>query len=183
MSLPFCTLSHIFFRLESNGLVVSSLTCDGPSTNVNMFRELGVIMDPDNINSSFQSPGNNKIVAIFDWAHMLKLIRNTFAKQGGYINGNNEAIEWKYLVELDKLQNEEGLRLGNKITRNHIQFQRAKMSVRLATQLLSSSVADAIEYCDKVLHLPQFEVRKVCIQLTNKYHGVTFLFTELCCHR
>ncbi|KAJ3595028.1 hypothetical protein NHX12_004333 [Muraenolepis orangiensis] len=30
------------------------------------------------------------------------------------------------------------------------------MKVKLATQVFSSSVADALEYCNTLLHLPQF---------------------------
>ena len=39
----------------------------------------------------------------------------------------------------------------------HINFEQQKMKVNLAAQALSSSVATAIEYCDKELKLPQFK--------------------------
>ena len=56
-------------------------------------------------------------------------------------------IYWKYIVELQKLQEKEGLHLGNKLKAAHIQWRQQKMKVNLAAQVFSASVADAIEYC------------------------------------
>ena len=39
----------------------------------------------------------------------------------------------------------------------HIKWDKQKMKVKLATQVFSSSVADALEYCNKHLQLPQFQ--------------------------
>ncbi|CAH2088525.1 unnamed protein product [Euphydryas editha] len=47
------------------------------------------------------------------------------------------------------LKNEEGLKLANKITSNHVGFSGKKMNVKLAAQVLSNSVADAIEFLAK----------------------------------
>ena len=57
---------------------------------------------------------------------------------------------------LQKLQEVEGLNLGNKLSSNHLKFQKHKMNVRLAAQTLSSSVANAIEFLDKSSQLPTF---------------------------
>ena len=57
---------------------------------------------------------------------------------------------------LHKLQTEEGLHAGNKLRQAHIDYQRNKMKVNLASQTCSASVADALEYCENDLHLPQF---------------------------
>lgn len=54
-----------------------------------------------------------------------------------------------FLERLFNLQEKEGLKLGNKITKCHIDFSSQKMKVKLATQLLSTSVADALTYCNK----------------------------------
>ena len=48
------------------------------------------------------------------------------------------------------------MRLANKLTKDHVQFSTKKMKVYLATQGLSDSVADSIEFCDKDLNLEQF---------------------------
>ena len=60
------------------------------------------------------------------------------------------------MVELEKLQFREGLRIGNKLKLAHIEFQQQKMKVNLAAQIFSSSVADALLYCSENLKLSQF---------------------------
>jgi pyruvate carboxylase len=73
-------------------------------------------------------------------------------------------ICWEYIVELQKLQDEEGFRLGNKLKFAHIKWQQQKMKVDLAAQSLSSSVTDAIGYCTNVLKLPQFKVSEATVK-------------------
>ena len=55
------------------------------------------------------------------------------------------------------LQQEEGLKMANKLSFNHIKFERHKMNVRLAAQTLSSSVADAIEFLDVGMKNQKFQ--------------------------
>ena len=45
----------------------------------------------------------------------------------------------------------------SKITSLHVNYENQKKKVKLATQLFSQSVANAIEYCDAHLSLPQFK--------------------------
>jgi len=59
---------------------------------------------------------------------------------------NNNEIYFKYLKNLNKLQEQEGLRLCNKINNRHINFFKQKIKVKLATQLLSKSVAEALTF-------------------------------------
>ncbi len=162
-------------RLESNGLAAVSVTCDGPSANKAMMSELGVNLDSRNIVPYFYSPGGKKVYFILDFPHMIKLVRNTLQKQQSIIDSRGRVIHWKYLVALEKLQSQEGLRCGNRITSSHINFQKSKMSVRLAVQLLSSSVADALEFCRDVLKLKEFEVDS----LGTKLNGAVILFLWL----
>ncbi|KAK1887406.1 DNA transposase THAP9 [Dissostichus eleginoides] len=86
---------------------------------------------------------------------MLKLIRNTLADRSTLQTPTGK-ISWKFLQELNKLQDAQGLRLGNKLKMAHIRWEKQKMKVKLATQVFSSSVADALEFCNTQLHLPQF---------------------------
>lgn len=137
-----------------------ALICDGPNCNRVMLTELGASLDPSTSRPFFHSPSGKKVYVMLDVAHMIKLVRNTFANQRSFIDREGDVVKWVYLEELEALQQTEGLRLGNKITRAHIYFQRQKMTVRLATQLLSSSVASAIDFCNKVLHMPQFQVSR-----------------------
>ena len=60
-------------------------------------------------------------------------------------------------MELKNLQDAEGLRLANKLKKIHINWKQRKMKVNLAAQALSSSMANALEYCAKELKLPKFQ--------------------------
>ena len=46
-------------------------------------------------------------------------------------------IEWRYILALHDLQEKEGLRAANKLKKGHVFFEKTKMKVHLATQLLS----------------------------------------------
>ena len=60
-------------------------------------------------------------------------------------------------MQLQELQESEGLRLANKLRSAHMKWKPQKMKVNLAAQALSSSVTDALEYCEGKLKLPQFQ--------------------------
>ena len=118
-----------------------------------MLSELGARLKPNNLLPWFPNPSNSceKVYVLLDVCHMLKLLRNTLADLDTIVDGNNSRIRWQYLVELEKLQSREGLRIGNKLKLAHIEFQQQKMKVNLAAQIFSSSVADALLYCSENL--------------------------------
>lgn len=60
------------------------------------------------------------------------------------IDPNNKMIEWKYIVELYEYQKLHGFRLANKLTKQHVMFEKNQMKVKLAVQVLSKSVANAL---------------------------------------
>jgi hypothetical protein len=78
------------------------------------------------------------------------------SRSGLLSDGNGGNIRWELIEELHKIQDEEGLRLGNRLRGAHIQWAKQKMKVNLAAQTISASVADAIEFCDLVLEIPAF---------------------------
>ena len=88
---------------------------------------------------------------------MLKLARNLLADKESLIDCDGQVIKWEYIKALQELQSFEGLRAGNRLHERHVQWTRQKMKVKLAAQTLSSSVADAIEFCNLDLHLPAFK--------------------------
>ena len=47
---------------------------------------------------------------------------------------------------LQSIQEEEGLKFANKLSKGHVKYHRHKMNVKIAAQTLSSSVADALEF-------------------------------------
>ncbi len=89
---------------------------------------------------------------------MIKLVRNTMSDWKVMKDSDGNTIDWKFIEELHKLQETEGLRLANKLRSAHIDWKPQKMKVNLAAQTLSSSVADALKYCEGKLHeMPQFK--------------------------
>ena len=87
---------------------------------------------------------------------MIKLVRNTWSDWKVLQHEDGDTIEWKYIVELSQLQEQEGLRLANKLQSAHVDWKPQKMKVNLAAQTLSSSVADALEFCEGN-GMPQFK--------------------------
>ena len=145
-------------RLHAIGVRVVSLTSDGPSQNFAMFKELGASLDIMDMRPYFFHPEDStqKIHVLLDPCHMLKLLRNVYSTAEVLVREDGQQIKWQYIEALHKLQEKEGLRLGNKLRMAHIEWRNQKMKVNLAAQLFSSSVADALEYCEQELKYPQF---------------------------
>ncbi|KAG7453457.1 DNA transposase THAP9 [Solea senegalensis] len=150
-------ITECLLRLQYAGVRTASLTCDGPACHFTMLKTLGVNLEVNSMTPSFPNPADYSQVVhvLLDVCHMTKLLRNTLA-EGGLLQTARGDIRWQYIVELSKLQEVEGQRLGDKLKMAHERWEKEKMKVRLATQVFSSSVADALEYCNKHLHLPQF---------------------------
>lgn len=160
--------------LHETGLKIVSVTCDGTTTNLGMFRDLGC--DFNNISSlqtSFPHPiTNDKVVAFLDPCHMLKLVRNTFGDTKILVDVNNQIIQWSDIVALHDLQESEGMHLGNKLRNVHINYVKQKMKVRLAAQVFSKSVADALLFCKNDLQLEQFRSCQRTVQFLSIFNDL-----------
>ena len=123
-----------------------------------MIKSLGASLEANNMKTFFPHPMNDelKVYVFLDVCHMLKLVRNTLGQSEIIVDELGNKIRWFYIVELQKLQENEGFHLANKLRKAHVKFNTQKMKVNLATQTLSSSVAVAIDFCNKTLKLPQF---------------------------
>ena len=129
------------------GLRVWSITTDGTTVNISMFRELGgnFTTSYDSMVTKFKHPTENYYVyGILDPCHMLKLARNALAHLTSFVDEENKLIKWNFFISLNTIQDSEGFTLANKLSSKHLKFERHKMNVKLAAQTLSSSVADAI---------------------------------------
>lgn len=143
--------------LHNTGVKVVSLTCDGCPANINMLRQLGCCFDPDNMKTHFEHPETGlNIYAFLDPAHMLKFVRNAFQFYELFVDKENRNIKWKHLENLHNLQEKEHLHLANKLGKEHIEFEKNKMKVKLASQLFSNSVADALSFCETELKMDYF---------------------------
>lgn len=147
-----CTMLH------ECGVKIISLTFDGAATNMSMASILGANLTLPSLKPCFPHPiTKDNIFIILDPCHMLKLVRNALADTGPFFDDNNRIISWQLFSNLVNLQEQQGLHLANKLRRRHVQFSNEKMKVRLAAQIFSSSVADALEYCSLDLKLDDFK--------------------------
>lgn len=105
-----------------------------------------------------------KIYVFVNACHVMKLVRNTMSEWYVLKGKDDKEIKWQYFIELEKLQEAEGLRLANKLHLVHINWKPQKKKVNLAGQ----SVANALEFCEGKQKLPQFQgcgptVKFICV--------------------
>lgn len=142
--------------IYETGIRIISLTFDGCAANIAMTKCLGCSIEDRKI--TFNHPvTKDPILVMLDPSHMIKLLRNAFQSYKTFIDPDGKKIQWNILEELNKLQEKENFHLANKLRYHHIHFQNQKMKVRLATQLFSLSVADAIDFCCNELKLTAFQ--------------------------
>lgn len=160
--------------VQESGVIVTSLTFDGAAVNFKTVENLGAdFSDPENLKTSFLHPVTNDNVHIFlDPCHMIKLIRNCLASQDGISDSENREISWTYISELVKLQRSEGLHAANKIRLQHLQWEREKMKVRLATQTISKSVSDALTFLREDLKNEKFINSKATSEFLLKFNNL-----------
>ena len=104
---------------------------------------------------------------------MLKLVRNMLAQYKTIKNGKTGGtISWDFIKKLHELQQQEGLRLANKLKRNHLEFASQKMKVNLSVQTLSNSTAQAL-LCLKDLGYADFQT---CDETVNFIQTMDCLF-------
>jgi hypothetical protein len=131
----------------AKALQVRSVTCDGCSANISTLTLLGCCLNPEDPHPYFPHPSlDYNVYATLDICHMLKLTRNALAEMGSFVTATGERISWEYIERLSIIQDDIGLHLANKITGSHINWQKAKMKVKLAAQVFSRSVADALTF-------------------------------------
>lgn len=135
--------NQILIRLSEIGIEVVAIIFDGLPANITMCRILGA--DFENGLAHIHDPidKEKKIYVILDAAHMLKLARNCIGSRN-LVDGNGNLIEWKYFVLLYDAQKSLPWNLGNKLSKTHLEWEKRKMSVRLAAETLSNSCADAM---------------------------------------
>jgi hypothetical protein len=131
-------------RLYEVGITVRAVTCDGTEVNFCMFKNFRVTID----NCYFDHPScpDVKIFAVPDVCHMIKLVRYTLGDLKIIADNEGKQIRWQHVTDLVEMQESMGLRAANKLSVRHIDYCKHKMKVKLAAQVLSSSVADALDF-------------------------------------
>lgn len=162
--------------IQECGICVVSLTYDGAASNIAMCNDLGSDISVGSV--SFRLADSASDICLWpDPCHNIKLVRNALADKKIFIDSDNNVISWELIEMLVKLQENEGLHLGNKLRRDHINFIKQKMKVRLATQLFSNSVADALQYC-KEKYIPGFENCEGTITFIRVFNNLFDIFNS-----
>ncbi|CAL1682573.1 unnamed protein product [Lasius platythorax] len=143
-------LTNCLELLAKINVHIHSLTFDGASTNVSMCKELGANFELEkDFKPFFINPATKeKVLCVFDPCHMIKLVRNTLG-HNLRLRNNEKEILFEDIKRLQKLQDEEGLKAGTRLTKKHIYFHNNRMNVKLAAQTLSESVSTALKFVDK----------------------------------
>lgn len=138
-------IKEIITAITNTGAVVVNITFDGLAENFSACRMLGSSFELDNMRPYFINPVNKrKIFILLDSCHMLKLLRNHLGEVKEFgIEGKK--IKWCYFERLEKCRVDKGL-LTNKITKEHIEWTKNKLKVKLAAQLFSNSTAESLVY-------------------------------------
>lgn len=135
-------LLNVIKNVEETGSVIMSLTGDGLNANVTAYESIGVNFEQGK--PYFKSPTypDKRIHIMFDPPHMLKLVRKHFSSNSIYYQ--NKLIDWNLLVKIDERQSSSNFNLGNKLSDLHINWHQKPMSVKLAVETLSHSVANTV---------------------------------------
>lgn len=118
---------EIIISLQNTGAKLVSLTGDGLSANIPIAKLLGANFNSNQPYFALRNSPNEKIYVIFDPPHILKLIRRYFTYHQLYYKDHK--LKWELLETLAKKQDNDIFALGNKLSRNHIQFKTAPMNV------------------------------------------------------
>lgn len=111
--------------IAPSGIEIIAITFDGLPANISMCKELGV--DILNNKTVLEHPiGEHNIFIFLDAAHMLKLIRNTFASKRLLYDANDNEINFQFIENLIHLQEAGHFHLANKVNKKHLQWKKIK---------------------------------------------------------
>ncbi|XP_074445277.1 DNA transposase THAP9 isoform X2 [Larus michahellis] len=138
-------------KLNNIGIMVLAVTSGATARGAETARALGIRMDPERIQCTFQHPPGSahSITYFFDICHALQLIRNAlqcFQK----IEWLSDTVQWQYVVELASLREQRVLEPCSPKSGQPGSEESYHLKVNLATLLFSEGVADALEHLQKL---------------------------------
>ena len=138
-------------------LKVIAVTCDGASTNRKFFEMHFELSDATSAVPTYRTPNTfaddeRFIFFIADPPHLLKTARNCLYSGDGSKRGkrhmwnNGLHLSWNHIKDVFEEDRQCGLHLLPKLTNDHIYLNSySAMNVRLASQILSSSVSNVLK--------------------------------------
>lgn len=109
---------------------------------------------------------------------MIKLVRNALGSLLSIQDPNGDLIEWNFLIKLVNKQQLEGLHLGNKLRLRHLNWDKEKMKIKLATQTFSKCVADALIYLEYDLKDENFQNAGPTATFVQKFNDLFDIFNS-----
>ena len=148
------------YKLNCTGAIVTNIVMDNCPVNYATFCKLGCKLSRNfqELETSTDITNNlgKYIMALFDAPHLSKLVRNALGSWKTLIDWNNNKVEWKHIVDLYEYQKKNGFTLANKLTKQHVMYEKNPMKVKYAVQVISQSVANALLTMYE-LKVPNFE--------------------------
>lgn len=141
-------ITESLIRHHNNNIDVYMLTGDGHKANMKTFELLGCNLDIyGNFEPYFNHPvTSKKVCCMLDPSHNIKCIRNIIATSKAGIISPKGIISWKYFEHLFNIQNLILANLGNKVSKQHIKYEKCIMRVKFAAELLSLSTGQSMQH-------------------------------------
>lgn len=139
---------EVIEKVTKCGIVIANITFDGLVTNFTMCAQLGAKLNPysPEFKPYILNPLNeSKIFIMIDSCHAEKLARNTLGNKLIIYDESNNPIKWQHIVDLERFSAQNELHT-HKLNKKHIQFKGSVMDVRIASETLSNSVADTLQF-------------------------------------
>lgn len=151
------------------GVKVVALSFDGSPDNVSMASQLGCNIEKGGV--TFNHPVTNEsIVVVLDPSNLLKYLRDALRNHETLIDKDGNKVQWKFLKQLN-----ETMYLNKKLKYQYVDFRNARVKVKLAIELFSPKVAEALHYCRKDLDLEAYkesEPTQMFVTLCNTVYDV-----------
>lgn len=133
--------------VEETGIIIISLTEDRLPVNITKYESLGGNFEHNQTYLKIPTYPEKKIYIILDPPHMLKLIRKRFTTNKTH--HGSKLINRGLLEIFVEKQSSDNFNLCNKLTKLPSNWHQKSMSVKLAAETISKSVADTIRQLRK----------------------------------
>lgn len=152
-------LYNIISEIHNSGFEVVALVSDMGPTNIGLWKNLDITPS----SSWFINPVSRKRVHVFaDVPHLLKLARNHFIDKG-FDFPENVYVGKNVLEEYLKISKKSEFELAYRFSEKHINVTGTlRQNVKLATQVFSNRLAEALKYCGKKNMLTMYNWKEVC---------------------
>lgn len=152
-------LFNIISEIHNSGFEVVTLVSDMGPTNIGLWKNLDITPS----SSWFINPVSRKRVHVFaDVPHLLKLARNHFIDKG-FVLPENVYVGKNVLEEYLKISKTSEFELAYRFSEKHINATGTlRQNVKLATQVFSNRLAEALKYCGKKNMLFMYNWKEVC---------------------